>query len=136
MEVELMIEGSGNASVSPNSDVPGASAAAGSDSDRGRFVGRNATALSIENRLAERIRPNVDNLNSRDVVACRGVNLSWQTSDDVSSLQAEALALCQRLHYQPIAQVEHYHSFTRGWLTGFSDRGKEYAGLLDQLLEH
>ena len=73
------------------------------------------------------------NLNIRDISACRRVNSSWQALVDTNHLQA--LSFIRRLHFQPISQtVKNYQSFTRGWLTGFSNRGKELAQQLDEFL--
>ena len=47
------------------------------------------------------------------------------------------LSFSRCLHHQPVPQtVQHYHVFTRGWLTGFGSKGKELVEQLDEHLEH
>ena len=73
----------------------------------------------------------LSNLDIKDISACRRVNSSWQALVDTNHLRARSFS--QRLRFQPISQtVNNYHSFTRGWLTGFSNRGKELAKRLDK----
>ena len=73
------------------------------------------------------------NLDIRDISVCKRVNRSWQELVDTNHLQE--LSFSRRLHFRPISQtVKNYQSFTRGWLTGFSNRGKELAEQLDKCL--
>ena len=87
----------------------------------------------ITNLSDELIIKILSNLNIRDISVCKRVNRSWQELVDTNHLQE--LAFGRRLHFQPISQtVKNYQSFTRGWLTGFSNRGKELAQQLDNFL--
>ena len=89
----------------------------------------------ITNLPDELIVKILSNLNIRDISACRRVNSSWQALVDTNHLQA--LSFIRRLRFQPISQtLNNYHSFTRGWLTGFSNRGKELAQQLDKFLDN
>ena len=77
----------------------------------------------------------LSNLDIRDISACRRVNSSWQVLVDTNHLLVRSFS--RRLRFKPIAHtVENYHSFTKGWLTGFSNRGKELAERLDKLLDN
>ena len=87
----------------------------------------------ITNLPEELIVKILSNLDIKNISVCRRVNTSWQAFVDTNHLQA--LSFSRRLHFRPIAKtVKNYHSFTRGWLTGFSSRGKELAEQLDKFL--
>ena len=89
----------------------------------------------ITNLPDELIVKILSNLNIRDISVCKRVSRSWQALVDTNQLQA--LSFIRRLRFQPISQtVKNYQSFTRGWLTGFSNRGKELAEQLDKFLDN
>ena len=91
------------------------------------------TAIGITTLPDELIVKILSNLNIKDISVCRRVNSSWQALVDTNHLLA--LSFSRRLRFQHISQtVKNYHSFTRGWLTGFSKRGKELAQQLDNFL--
>ena len=91
------------------------------------------TVIGITTLPDELIVKILSNLNIKDISVCRRINSSWQALVDTNHLLA--LSFSRRLRFQPISQtVENYHSFTRGWLTGFSKRGKELAQQLDNFL--
>ena len=93
-----------------------------------RLADRGIT--NLPNELIVKI---LSNLDIKDICVCRCVNSSWQALVDTSHLQA--LSFSRRLRFQPISQtVKNYHSFTRGWLAGFSKRGKELTEQLDKFL--
>ena len=88
------------------------------------------TDKGITNLPDELIVKILSNLDIRDISVCKRVNRSWQEIVDTNYLQA--LSFSRRLRFRPISQtVKNYQSFTRGWLTGFSNRGKELAEQLD-----
>ena len=112
----------------------GSNSTGGADSEnsasQSEFAGRGLSILPDE--MVVKV---LSNLNFSDISVCRCVNHRWRALIDAYHLRA--LSFCRRLHYRPIRQtVEHYHSFTKNWLTGFSNEGKELAGRLDTLLEH
>ena len=139
-------------------DTPKVSLTAGSVSDQGRespekkrwrpcpsknwLVGAPESlercvdsGVGITNLPAELVVKILSNLDFTDITACRYVNRRWQALIDRSHLQP--LAFSRSLYFQPIPQtVQHYNSFTRGWLASFSDRAKEFVEGLDTLLEH
>ena len=87
----------------------------------------------ITNLPDELIIKILSNLNIRDISVCKRINRSWQELVDTNHLQELSFGRC--LHFQPISQtVKNYQSLTRGWLTGFSNRGKELAQQLDNFL--
>ena len=91
------------------------------------------TAIGITTLPDELIVKILSNLDIKDISVCRRVNSRWQALVDTNHLLA--LSFSRRLRFQPISQtVKNYHSFTRGWLTGFSNRGKELAEQLDKCL--
>ena len=91
--------------------------------------------MGITNLPAELVVKILSNLDFTDITACRYVNRRWQALIDRSHLQA--LAFSRSFCFQPIPQtVQHYNSFTRGWLASFSDRAKEFVEGLDTLLKH
>ena len=93
------------------------------------------TAIGITNLPDELIVKILSNLDIRDISVCKRVNRSWQEIVDTNYLQA--LSFSRRLRFRPIAQtVNNFHSFTRGWLTGFNNRGKELAKQLDKFLDN
>ena len=74
-------------------------------------------------------------LNLKDLSACRRVNRRWQALVDDHHLLARPYS--RHLYHQPMPQaVQHYQTFTKGWLADFSDKGRELAAQLDRLLRH
>ncbi|USE36131.1 hypothetical protein [Endozoicomonas sp. SCSIO W0465] len=72
---------------------------------------------------------------TRDISVSGEVERSQQALIDEH--YSQALSFGRRLHYQPMPGIgEHYHSFLRGWLSGFSDKGKELVAQLDKLSGH
>ena len=81
-------------------------------------------------------------LGTTDIAVCRSVNRHWQTLIDTHHLLARSFYrdchLTQRINSlaaQRNLTLERYHSHIRGWLTDFSDRGRETAEQLDNILE-
>lgn len=119
--------------VSLSSGV-GSNSTGGADSEnsasQSEFAGRGLSILPDE--MVVKV---LSNLNFSDISVCRCVNHRWRALIDAYHLRA--LSFCRRLHFRPIPQtVEYYLSFTKDWLTGFSNEGKELAARLDTLLEH
>ena len=80
-------------------------------------------------------------LGTTDIAVCRSVSRYWQTLIDTRHLLARSFYrdchLTQRINSlaaQRNLAVERYHSHIRGWLTDFSDRGRETAEQLDNIL--
>ena len=93
-----------------------------------RLVDEGITNLPDE--LAVKI---LSNLDIKDISVCRCVNTSWQWLVDSNHLLARSFS--RRLRFQPISlTVENYTSFTKGWLTGFSNTGKKLAEQQDKFL--
>ena len=127
------MDGQFRSGVSLSSGV-GSNSTGGADSEnsssQGEFAGWGLSILPDE--MVVKV---LSNLNFNDISTCRCVNHRWRELIDAHHLRP--LSYCRRLHFRPIPQtVEHYHSFTKDWLTGFSNEGKELAGRLDTLLEH
>ena len=81
-------------------------------------------------------------LGTTDIAVCRSVNRHWQTLIDTRHLLARSFYrdchLAQRINSLAVERnlaVERYHSHIRGWLTDFSDRGRETAEQLNNILE-
>ena len=129
-----MINRNNGASASHYYDVPSTSSAANSDSVQSRRLERFADR-DINSLPNEMVAAILSNLGMRDAAACRLVNHRWRAI--VDKLYLQALSFSRKRHHRPIPQIpEHFHSFTRGWLTGFSDRGRELVGELEGLLGH
>ena len=108
------------------------------DPESARFANRDTVVLPDE--MVIRI---LMYLGTTDIAVCRSVNRHWQTLIDTSHLLARSFYrdchLTQRINSltaQRNLAVELYHSHTRGWLTDFSDRGRETAKQLDNILEY
>ena len=85
---------------------------------------------NLPNELIVKI---LSNLDVKDISVCRRVNSNWQKLVDTSHLQVRSFS--RRLRFRPISQtVENYHSFTRGWLANFGNRGKKLAKQQDKFL--
>ena len=85
---------------------------------------------NLPNELIVKI---LSNLDIKDISVCRCVNSSWQKLVDTSHLQVRSFS--RRLRFRPISQtVENYHSFIRGWLANFGNRGKKLAKQQDKFL--
>ena len=100
----------------------------------GKKINDNGKGIAcVPNELVVKI---LSNLGIRDISVCKRVNRTWKELIDESHLQARSFCLdCPPPGlYSPPKAVERYHSSIRNWLTGFSDKGKELAERLDQLL--
>ena len=89
---------------------------------------------SMPNELVVKI---LSNLGTRDISVCSRVNNTWKKLIDDLHLQARSFYRdCPPAAglYSPQKSVERYHSSIRGWLTGFSDKGKKSVEQLDQSL--
>ena len=114
--------------------APPTRSAADSDSVQSRRLERFANR-DINSLPDEMVAAILSNLGLMDATVCRLVNHRWLAIVDNNHLQA--LPFSQKCHHRPIPQIlEYFHSYTRGWLTGFSDRGRELAGELEELLGH
>ena len=109
-----------------------------SDLESARFANRDTVVLPDE--MVIRI---LMYLGTTDIAVCRSVNRHWQTLIDTSHLLARSFYrdchLTQRINSlaaQRNLAVERYHSHIRGWLRDFSDRGRETARQLDNILEN
>ena len=107
------------------------------DLESARFANRGTLVLPDE--MVTRI---LMNLGTTDIAVCRSVNRHWQTLIDTGHLLARSFYrdchLTQRINSlaaQRNLTLERYHSHIRGWLTDFSDRGRETAEQLDNILE-
>ena len=107
------------------------------DLESAKFANRDTVVLPDE--IATKI---LLNLSTTDIAVCRSVNRHWQTLIDTSHLLARSFYrdchLTQRINSlaaQRNLAVERYHSHIRGWLADFSDRGRETAKQLDNILE-
>ena len=100
------------------------------DPESARFANRDTVVLPDE--MVIRI---LMNLGTTDIAVCRSVSRYWQTLIDTRHLLARSFYrdchLTQQIN-SPAAQ--RYHSHIRGWLTDFSDRGRETAEQLDNIL--
>ena len=75
-------------------------------------------------------------LGTTDIAVCRSVNRHWQTLIDARHLLARSFYHdCHLIERINSLAVERYHSHIRGWLTDFSDRGRETAKQLDNILK-
>ena len=108
-----------------------------SDPENAKFANRDAVVLPDE--MVTRI---LMNLGTTDIAVCRCVNRQWQTVIDARHLLARSFYrdchLTQRVNSQDVERnlaVERYLSHIRGWLRDFSDRGRETAEQLDNILE-
>ena len=108
------------------------------DLESARFANRGTVLLPDE--MVIRI---LMNLGTTDIAVCRRVNRQWQTLIDTHHLLARSFYrdchLTQRINSLTVERnlaVELYHSHTRGWLTDFSNRGRETAKQLDKILEY
>ena len=104
-----------------------------SSEEQANFANKNITTLPDE--LLVKIFSNLD---TRGLLNCQLVNRRWQEIIDRDHMLA--LAFYRRYHcaeqsIRPLT-FERYHSFIRGWLTGFSDLGRESAARLDGFLQH
>ena len=103
----------------------------------GKKINDNGKVIAcVPNELVVKI---LSNLGTRDISVCKRVNRTWKELIDESHLQARSFCLdCPPPPslYSPQKAVERYHSSIRNWLTGFSDKGKELAERLGQLLMH
>ena len=103
----------------------------------GKKINDNGKDIAcVPNELVVKI---LSNLGIRDISVCKRVNRTWKELIDESHLQARSFCLdCPPPAglYSPQKAVERYHSSTRNWLTCFSDKGKELAERLGQLLMH
>ena len=114
--------------------APPTRSATGSDSVQSRRLERFANR-DINSLPDEMVAAILSNLGLMDATVCRLVNHRWLAIVDNNHLQA--LPFSQKCHHRPIPQIlEHFHSFARGWLTGFSDEGRKLAGELEGLLGH
>ena len=107
-----------------------------SDLESARFANRDTVVLPEE--MVVRV---VMYLGTTDIAVCRSVSRRWQTAIDTHHLLARSFYrdchLTQRINSlaaQRNLAVERYHSHIRGWLTDFSDRGRETAEQLDNIL--
>ena len=106
------------------------------DLESARFANRDTVVLPDE--MVIKI---LMNLGTTDIAVCRSVNRHWQTLIDASHLLARSFYhdchLTRRINSlaaQRNLALERYHSHIRGWLTDFSDRGRETAEQLDNIL--
>ena len=106
------------------------------DLESARFANRDTVVLPDE--MVIRI---LMYLGTTDIAVCRSVSRYWQTLIDTRHLLARSFYrdchLTQRINSlaaQRNLAVERYHSHIRGWLTDFSDRGRETAEQLDNIL--
>ena len=101
------------------------------DPESARFANRDTVVLPDE--MVIRI---LMYLGTTDIAVCRSVNRYWQTLIDTRHLLARSFYrdchLTQRINS---LAVERYHSHIRGWLAGFSVKGRETAKQLDNILE-
>ena len=107
------------------------------DLESARFANRDIVVLPDE--MVTRI---LMYLGTTDIAVCRSVNRHWQTLIDTRHLLARSFYrdchLTQRINSlaaQRNLAVERYHSHIRGWLTDFSDSGRETAKQLDNILK-
>ena len=107
------------------------------DPESTRFANRDTVVLPDE--MVTRI---LVYLGTTDIAVCRSVSRQWQTVIDTRHLLARSFYrdchLTQRgnsLAAQRNLAIELYHSHIRGWLTNFSDSGRETAKQLDNILE-
>ena len=82
-------------------------------------------------------------LETTDIAVCRSVSRQWQTVIDARHLLARSFYrdchLTQRINSlaaQRNLALERYHSYIRGWLTDFGDRGRETEEHLDSILKY
>ena len=108
------------------------------DLESARFANRDTVVLPDE--MVVRI---LMYLGTTDIAVCRGVNRYWQALIDTRHLLACSFFrdchLTQRINSlaaQRNLTLERYHSHIRGWLTDFSDRGRETARQLDSILKN
>ena len=106
------------------------------DPESASFANRDTVVLPDE--MVIRI---LVNLGTTDIVVCRSVSRHWQTVIDTSHLLARSFYrdchLTQRINSLAVEHnlaLERYHSHIRGWLTDFSDMGRETAEQLDNIL--
>ena len=103
----------------------------------GKKINDNGKDITcVPNELVVKI---LSNLGIRDISVCKRVNRIWKKLIDESHLQARSFCLAcppPAGLYSPQKAVERYHSSTRNWLTCFSDKGKELAERLGQLVMH
>ena len=106
------------------------------DLESARFANRDAVVLPDE--MVTRI---LMNLGTTDIAVCRSVNRHWQALIDTQHLLARSFYrdchLTQRVNSlaaQRKLTVERYHSHIQGWLTGYSNKGRETAEQLDNFL--
>ena len=107
------------------------------DLENAKFANRDTVVLPDE--MVTRI---LMYLGTTDIAVCRSVSRYWQTLIDTSHLLARSFYrdchLAQGINSlaaQRNLAVERYHSHIRGWLAGFSVRGRETAKQLDNILE-
>ena len=100
------------------------------DPESARFANRDAVVLPDE--MVTRI---LMYLGTTDIAVCRSVSRQWKTVIDARHLLARSFCrdchLTQRINS---LAAQRYHSHIRGWLTDFSDRGRETAEQLDNIL--
>ena len=103
----------------------------------GKKINDNGKDIAcVSNELVVKI---LSNLGIRDISVCKRVNRTWKELIDESHLQARSFYLAclpPADLYSSQKAVERYHSSIRNWLTCFSDKGKELAERLGQLLMH
>ena len=132
----MMIEGqySAGASTSSNPTNTNSTAGSGAESSESGNTFANKCITHLSNELIVKILSS-PSLNLRDVSACRRVNRRWQGL--VDDLHLLARPFSRHRHHHPTSQaVQHYQTFTKGWLADFSDKGRELAAQLDRLSGH
>ena len=104
---------------------------------KGKKINDNGKDIAcVPNELVVKI---LSNLGIRDISVCKRVNRTWKELIDESHLQARSFYLAclpPAGLYSSQKAVDRYHSSIRNWLTGFSDKGKELAERLSQLVMH
>ena len=132
----MMIEGqySAGASTSNPTDTNSTADSGAEKRRESAITFANKCITHLPNELIVKILSS-PSLSLRDVSACRRVNRRWQGLVDDHHLLARPFS--RHLHHQPMPQaVQHYQTFTRGWLTNFSIKGRELTAQLDRLLRH
>ena len=132
----MMIEGqySAGASTSHPTDTSSTAGSGAEKNSESVKIFASKCITHLPNELIVKILSS-PNLNLRDLSACRRINRRWQGLVDDHHLLARPFS--RHLHHQPMPQaVQHYQTFTRGWLADFSDKGRELTTQLNRLRGH
>ena len=132
----MMIDGQycAGASTSNPTNTNSTAGSGAEESSESAKIFANRCITHLPNELIVKILSN-PSLNLRDLSACRRINRRWQRLVDDHHLLARPYS--RHLYHQPMPQaVQHYQTFTRGWLADFSDKGRELSAQLDRLRGH